>query len=105
MQPITVSKIKRVVASIFIGSVITSVIVWLTFRSSNASLGKILLWPVPLIVNAIPGLNVGTVEHPVYEATPLHFLGLILGVAISAIFYSVVAYYAFVRRRFFNKGV
>ncbi len=105
MHPIAAARIKRVVASIFIGSAITCVFVWLASRFNNTNLGKILLWPVPLIVNAIPGLNVGTPENPIYEATPLHFLGYIAGVGVSAIFYSVVVYYAVVKRRFLNKGV
>ncbi len=105
MQAITATRIKGVMASIFIGSAITSVFVWLAFKFNNTKLGAILLWPVPLIVNAIPGLNVGTHENPVYEATPLHFLGFIVGVGVSAVFYSVIVYYAFVKRRFFNRGV
>ncbi len=88
---------KLAAISILCGSAVTYGFISLAEKFNNTILGKILLWPVPIIVNAIPPNNIGTKDNPFYEGTPLHFAGFILGVAVSALFYSTVIYYLFAR--------
>jgi hypothetical protein len=49
------------------------------------------LW-VPLASLAGPGPNFGTPERPMYEATPVHALAGLTGIALSAIVYVGLMY-------------
>jgi hypothetical protein len=55
-------------------------------------LDAILAWPLVLMDRLVgPGPNVGTVEEPVYEDTPVHVAAGVLGIALTWLFYVVVA--------------
>jgi len=54
---------------------------------------KVLLWPMylvgPAIGRMLPHGNIGTTEHPIYEATPIDALVGMALVGLSIIFYPV----------------
>lgn len=55
-------------------------------------LDAILAWPLVLMDRLVgPGHNVGTVEEPVYQGTPVHVAAGVLGIALTWLFYVVVA--------------
>ena len=55
-------------------------------------LDAILAWPLVLMDRLVgPGPNVGTVEEPAYEGTPVHVAAGVLGIALTWLFYVVVA--------------
>jgi hypothetical protein len=45
----------------------------------------------------IPAPNIGTLDHPLYEGTPLNFLAYLASFPLAVIFYAFVAY-LFLRR-------
>jgi hypothetical protein len=49
------------------------------------------LW-IPLGLWAGPGLNIGTEERPLYEATPVHLIAGVTGVLLSVVVYVGAAY-------------
>jgi len=59
-----------------------------------SAFARLALAPVPLIVRLVVprGPNVGTVERPLYEATPLHSLAALVAVPLCAAMYTLVAY-------------
>ena len=58
-----------------------------------AGFARVVFWPVTLLIKAAgTGPNIGTAERPAYEWTPVHLLGLGLGLALSWLFYVLVAY-------------
>ena len=50
------------------------------------------VWPGMILQELVPGVNVGTDEHPVYEATPLHIGAFFLGVVAQIPIYWIVLY-------------
>jgi len=60
------------------------------------TLVKLLLWPMDLIGPAVgkmlPHGNIGTVEHPVYEGTPLDLLAGLLLAVFSILLYPVFTF-------------
>ena len=76
----------------------TGCLVWLvalivvTFLNSRR-LGRVLfpLWE-PVSALGGPGFNIGTAEHPVYEGTPVQIIAAFAGIAMSALFYILLAY-------------
>ena len=49
------------------------------------------LW-IPIASLAGSGPNVGTAERPLYEATPVHMVAALTGIALSAIVYIGLTY-------------
>jgi hypothetical protein len=57
-----------------------------------AGFARVAFWPVTLLIKgAGTGPNIGTPERPNYEWTPVHLLALGLGLALSWLFYVLVA--------------
>jgi len=57
----------------------------------------ILLLPWPALEAVLPHPNVGTLEHPLYEGTPLDLPAAIIGLALSVVMNAGIAY-AFLTR-------
>ncbi len=82
----------NIAVSLFLGVGITAASTVAAFWVESELILSILLWPVRLIVGLIPPFNIGTEEDPFYEGTPLHILGAMLGLILSAIFNGGVVY-------------
>jgi hypothetical protein len=53
---------------------------------------KVLLWPAWLLLAALPCFNMGTLEQPRCEGTPIHLAAATLGLAFTVIFYAALVY-------------
>ena len=57
-----------------------------------APLDAILAWPLVLMDRLVgPAHNAGTVEEPIYQGTPVRVAAGVLGIALTWLFYVVVA--------------
>jgi len=95
---------KRVLVAIALGVLITFALIGLALAAASAgldSLAKVLFWQNSLLQSLAPLGNIGTVEHPVYEGTPLNFLAFLASIPLGFLIYARVAYAAlsFVQRR------
>ena len=57
---------------------------------------RVLMWPMeligPVVGRMLPRGNIGTVEHPVYEGTPLDFVAGFFLIIFSLLFYPVFTF-------------
>ncbi len=53
---------------------------------------RLLVWPGMMLQELVPGVNIGTDSHPVYEATPIHIIAFFLGVVAQIPIYWIVLY-------------
>jgi hypothetical protein len=58
-------------------------------------LSRIVLFPIPLVVGLVPASNLGTATEPMYEATPVHVLAVIVSLPLCAVMYTVLFYALF----------
>jgi hypothetical protein len=82
----------RVLAALLFGTLVfVGAYGWRT--QLPAGFARVVFWPVTLLIKAAgTGPNIGTAERPTYEWTPVHLLALGLGLALSWLFYVLVAY-------------
>jgi prepilin signal peptidase PulO-like enzyme (type II secretory pathway) len=71
---------------------VAPVLVAITQLRNRPAFAKLILWPAVLIGSLVPGHNIGTVDKPVYEGTPVNLLAGIIGIVLSAILYSAIVY-------------
>ena len=53
--------------------------------------GQVLLWPLWLLLAALPCFNMGTPDQPLCEGTPIHLAAAAVGLALTVVFYAAVA--------------
>jgi len=63
-----------------------------------ADISRIVFWPNALMQSFVPAHNIGTVDVPIYEGTPLNFAAFVVSIPLGAIIYSLVAH-IFLRNR------
>jgi hypothetical protein len=84
--------IERLMLALVIGVGVTFTSIVLSFSGAvSDGVANILLWPATLLVCLIPKYNVGTAEEPFYEATPLHLLFWVAGMALCVPIYALLA--------------
>ena len=84
---------KRWLLAVLCGSLMTVVLTVIAFSDNTSrKTAGILLWQVTLLAQGVPHGNIGTVEHPVYEGSPLDFVPVIVGVPLGIPIYTLVAY-------------
>ncbi|HJP86125.1 MAG TPA: hypothetical protein VJ852_09060 [Gemmatimonadaceae bacterium] len=47
----------------------------------------------PIGAMAPPGVNIGSAENPILEETPVQMAASFAGIALSAVFYILIAYF------------
>ena len=60
---------------------------------------RIIEWQASLFQSLVPAHNIGTVDHPVYEGTPVHLVAWYVGVILSAPLYIALVYAALLLKR------
>lgn len=61
-------------------------------RSGHDTISQILLWQNTVLQAMIPPFNIGTVDNPMYEGTPLNILAFFASVPLAFTVYSVLTY-------------
>jgi hypothetical protein len=84
--------ISIALTSLVIGVAITAFgfVAW--FFTAGSNLKHIFYWQGYLLQNLIPAPNVGTAEHPIYEATPIHVAVFFLGIPVGVVVYSLLSF-------------
>jgi hypothetical protein len=94
--------VARVLLSLVSGVALALFMDWcahVAYRSDAPLLAKILRWPNTLLEGLVPPTNIGSTEHPVFEATPVDVFLYLAGYPLGAIVYAAIAYVVFFRRR------
>jgi hypothetical protein len=78
-------------AALLLGTVVTPAAVILAVPAPRP-LDVLLAWPLVLLDRLVgPGRNIGTVEEPLYESTPLHLVALLAGILLTWLSYVLLA--------------
>ncbi len=78
-------------AALLLGTVATPAAVILAVPAPRP-LDAVLAWPLVLLDSWVgPGPNIGTAEEPIYEGTPVHLVALLVGIALTWLFYVLLA--------------
>jgi hypothetical protein len=91
---------RRVLVAIGIGVLVTAATAVSSFVLWNRGfdvVGQFVFWPNTLLQTLLPAPNIGTPNHPIYEATPLNGLAFVASFPLAVASYGLVAY-AFLRR-------
>lgn len=94
--------VARVLLPLVIGMALAFLMVWfadIAQRSGASLLAKILRWPNTLLEGLVPPTNIGSTDHPVFEATPVDVFLYLAGYPLGAIVYGAIAYVVIFRRR------
>jgi len=87
--------IKRMWVAVAIGIFITLILLALAYVASSAgmkTLAQVLFWQNSVLQELIPSHNIGTLENPVYEGTPLNFLAFACSIPFGFMIYGIIAY-------------
>jgi hypothetical protein len=87
----------RILLAVVIGVFVTIVTAAIASALSSESAREVLFWPNTVLQYLVPAPNIGTPDHPLYEATPLNFLAFAASFPFAVVFYGAVAY-VFLRR-------
>ena len=60
---------------------------------SHERIAYILYWQGYSLESLMPAPNIGTLEHPIYEATPAHMVAFFAGIPIGIVIYFAVAFF------------
>lgn len=71
---------------------VTASLFALAYLTAGSIASKIAYWQGWLLQSLVPAVNIGTLEHPFFEATPLHFLAFFAGLPVGVIIYTAIAY-------------
>jgi hypothetical protein len=78
-------------AAVLLGTVATPAAVILAVPAPRP-LDAILAWPLVLLDGWVgPALNIGTAEKPIYQATPVHLVALVVGIVLTWLSYILLA--------------
>jgi len=86
---------KRVLLAIALGVVTTFAVIGLAFVADDLgfeSFARALAWPNTLLQSLTPSNNIGTLDHPVTEGTPLNALAFYASIPLGVLIYGFVAY-------------
>lgn len=92
---------KRALSAFAIGAILTALLASVAFALSGTPLepiGRVAFWQNELLQSLTPKFNVGSVEQPMYEGTPLNFLAFLLSVPLGVVVYAAGAYVLLGRR-------
>ena len=86
---------RRIWLSAAVGILITLILLALAYVSSKAgmnSLAQTIFWQNSLLQKLVPLHNIGTIERPVYEGTPINFIVFICSIPFGFLIYGGIAY-------------
>jgi hypothetical protein len=83
---------KRALISMMLGIVVTASGFVAACAASGSYLAWIFYWQGYLLQSCIPAPNLGSPDHPLYEATPAHFVAFYLGIPFGVLLYSLLAF-------------
>ena len=71
------------------------------FASSSGAqtLSEVLFWPNTALQALVPAPNIGTLDHPIYEGTPLNILAFFASFPFATLVYAGLAYLVLRRRK------
>jgi uncharacterized membrane protein len=84
--------LKKIAVSIGVGSIVTSFALAIAFLTDGGLVSRMLLWPWVWLAATVPHGSIGTAAHPVIEGSPLDVIAAFVGLALTALFYSSVAF-------------
>jgi hypothetical protein len=87
---------RRILFSVLAGVVVTlgtAAAAYAANRFGEKTISNILFWPNTLLQTFVPLHNIGTVERPVYEGTPLNFFAFLASFPFSILIYGLGAYF------------
>jgi hypothetical protein len=94
---------RNVVKASVCGVVITLMLLAGAFAAdafAHQDLARALFWQNSLLQQLAPPNNIGTLQKPIYEGTPLNLLAFLASIPFGFIIYGVIAYAALrVQRR------
>jgi hypothetical protein len=93
---------KLTARSIAIGIFITLVLLGFSYIASAfgfTQIAHILYWQGWGLQFLVPCLNIGTVEKPFCEGSPLDVIAFFAGIPLGFVLYSVAAYFTLLARR------
>ena len=94
-------QLRRIFLALAIGSACTAAgaaIAYLAVGVGAMPVARAIFWQATLLQSLMPHPNIGTVERPMYEGTPLDYLAYLAGFPVGIIVYSVLAYLFLSRR-------
>jgi 4-amino-4-deoxy-L-arabinose transferase-like glycosyltransferase len=86
---------RRILLAFIIGVLLTLLLAWFADEANRYGyddLSSALFWQNSALQAHIPMLNVGTADHPIHEATPLHVLAFLASFPIGFLVYGVGAF-------------
>jgi hypothetical protein len=95
------SRSFRFLAALGIGVLLTATLegaAYCAFEINAKTLARVLSWPNTVLQSLIPCLNIGTLERPVCEGTPLNLFAFIVSIPLGVATYSAIAYFLLQRR-------
>lgn len=90
------SKAKLVGQAVLLGITAALVLFGLSYVAASFEfkrLSYILYWQGWGLQSMVPSPNIGTLERPLYEATPVHLAAFLAGLPLGAFIYSIAAFY------------
>jgi hypothetical protein len=58
---------------------------------SHEAIARALYWQGYWLQSLVPAPNIGTAEHPLYEATPVHVVAFFAGIPLGILVYYLIA--------------
>jgi len=58
---------------------------------SHEGVARVLYWQGYLLPSLVPAVNIGTSEHPLYEASPVHVVAFFAGIPLGFIVYFLLS--------------
>ncbi|PTR32743.1 hypothetical protein C8J98_105297 [Luteibacter sp. OK325] len=92
---IAVTLTRQVLLATVVGVLVTLILAWLSYQAGEAGfegLSNALFWQNSLLQSAVPPLDLGTADRPVYDGMLLMILAFVLNFVIGFIVYGVSAF-------------
>jgi hypothetical protein len=84
--------IRKASNSIIIGMAITAAGFVAAFFTAGSNLEHVFYWQGYLLQNLVSAPNIGSAQHPAYEATPIHVVAFLLGIQVGVVLYSLLSF-------------
>ena len=85
-------RLKRALMSIPISILVTTLGFLVAFVTGGDFIGRLFYWQGYLLQDLVAAPNLGTTDHPHYEATPVHLIAFIFGIPFGILVYSSLSY-------------
>lgn len=89
--------LKSLLIAIGFSGIIT-IIGWLAITEGYENVGRVAVWPAAVLVSLMPHPNIGTLEDPIYEGTPLDIVVFYLGLLYQVPIYWLLIHFGIFRK-------